>query len=123
MRSRFSTHSNHAPAGASGWSRISFQVVADSLAGNEEVLREIEGSINNIGYGYVGSDELTRALEVFEVNTMLFPGSANTWDSLAETHLALGNRDRSIELYRKALEVDPSFDNARVQLERILSGN
>ncbi len=92
-------------------------------AQNEEALRKIEQSINSLGYRYVGSDELERALEIFEVNTILFPGSANTWDSLAETYLALGNRDRSIELYRKALEVDPSFDNARLQLDRILSGS
>ncbi len=105
-------------------------MLAESAAGlvsqysdNDEALREIESSINGLGYRYVGSDELERALDVFEVNTVLFPGSANTWDSLAETHLSLGNRDRSIELYRKAIEVDPSFDNARAQLERILSGN
>lgn len=90
---------------------------------NDAALREIEGSINGLGYRYVGSKELERAIEVFEVNTRLFSGSANTWDSLAETYLALGNRDKSIELYRKAIEVDPTFENARTQLDRILLGN
>ncbi len=90
---------------------------------DDQVLSEIERSINGLGYDRVAAGELERALVVFEVNTRLFPRSANTWDSLAETHLALGNRDRSIELYRKALEVDPEFDNARRQLDRILSGD
>ncbi len=92
-------------------------------AGDDASLAEIERSINGLGYARVGADELESALAVFEINTILFPASANTWDSLAETYLALGDRDRSIELYRKALEVDPSFGNARVQLDRILSDN
>ena len=97
--------------------------MASKYSENEEALGEIEQTINTLGYRYVGSDDLERALDVFEVNTILFPGSANTWDSLAETYLSLGNRDKSIELYRKAIEVDPTFDNARTQLDRILSGS
>ena len=94
--------------------------MASKHSENEQALSEIEQTINTLGYRYVGSDDLERALGVFKVNTTLFPGSANTWDSLAETYLSLGNRDKSIELYRKAIEVDPTFSNARVQLDRIL---
>ena len=100
-----------------------FDVAADLRSrnpNNQSLVAEIERSVNGLGYDYVSRGDLERAREVFEVNTRLFPGSANVWDSLAETHLALGNRDKSIELYRKALEVDPEFQNARIQLEQIL---
>ena len=87
-----------------------------------ELMREIERSINSIGYRLVGENRLDDALEVFTTNTELFPSSANVWDSLAETYLAVGDRAAAIRLYRKALEVDPSFGNARTQLDRILAG-
>ncbi len=87
---------------------------------DDELTAEIERSINSVGYARIGAGQLSLALDAFEINTNLFPGSANAWDSLAETYLALGDRDKSIKLYRKALEVDPSFDNARAQLELIL---
>jgi len=55
------------------------------------------------------------------LNTELFPNSPNTWDSLAEVVLYTGDRERSLELYRKALEVDPGFTNATQQIEKILN--
>ena len=88
-------------------------------ARDEAVVAEIERVLNGLGYTFVGAGELDQARDIFEVNTRLFPASANVWDSLAETYLALGNRERAIELYRKALEVDPGFESARLQLERI----
>ena len=55
------------------------------------------------------------------LNTELFPDSANTWDSLAEITLHKGDRERAVELYRKALEVDPELSNATAQIEKILA--
>jgi len=63
--------------------------------------------------GYRGGEKVLR--ECAE----LFPNSANAWDSLAEITLYLGDTERAIELYRKALDVDPGFANATEQLEAL----
>ena len=47
------------------------------------------------------------ALIVLQVNTGLYPDSANTWDSLGEVLLRDGQRARALECYRKVLEVLP----------------
>ena len=63
------------------------------------------------------ADQLDRAHQILEIGTQLFPDSANAWDSLAEITLHLGNKEKAIEYYRKALEVDPEFSNAADQLK------
>ena len=72
----------------------------------------VENELNRLGYGLLGDEQFNEAIEAFEINTQLFPTSANTFDSLAEAHLESGDRERAIEYYQKALEVDPSFRNA-----------
>jgi|GEM_PF-4104840 len=38
-----------------------------------------------------------------ELNTLLFPKKANTYDSLGKMHLALGDKELSIQNYEKYL--------------------
>lgn len=45
---------------------------------------------------------LDQSLDHFELNTVLFPDSSNTWDSLAEAHAARGDQDKAKALYEKA---------------------
>ena len=70
----------------------------------------------------LGEGEIEMAIAVFELNLSRFPEDANCYDSLAEAHLVGGERERAIELYRKALEVDPEFENSRRMLERLMAG-
>jgi len=53
------------------------------------------------------------AVEVFKLNTELYPKSGNTFDSLGETYLALGDRDAARKCYERALEVQPDYSNAK----------
>ena len=46
-------------------------------------------------------------------------GSANALDSLAEAYATLGEKDRAIALYRKALQIDPDFQNAADRLKEL----
>ena len=55
---------------------------------------------------------LDEAIQLFEVNTKLFPDIANSFDSLAEAYMISGNNDKAIENYKKILEIDPN--NARI---------
>lgn len=39
---------------------------------------------------------------MFTLNTELYPDSANAWDSLAECHAALGQKETAERLYAKS---------------------
>lgn len=86
-----------------------------------EILATVESRLNAAGYSAAFAGDFELAERILALNTELFPDSANTWDSLAEVTLYLGDRDRALALYHKALEVDPEFSNAKQQIERILA--
>lgn len=50
---------------------------------------------------------------MFQMNAEDFPKSANTYDSLAEAQFKTGDLPHALENYRKALDVDPKYPNAR----------
>ncbi len=97
--------------------------IAEIIAMHQDdagILDAIESRINSAGYAAAFADELDRSQQILELNTELFPDSANTWDSLAEVVFYVGDRDRALEFYRKALELDPGFTSAAENIEKIL---
>jgi CubicO group peptidase (beta-lactamase class C family) len=78
-----------------------------------------ESDVNDFGYWLVEQNKLIQALEVFKLNTQLYPKSANTYDSLAETHWRLGNIQTAVAGYQKVLEIQPKNRNAINQLEKL----
>jgi tetratricopeptide (TPR) repeat protein len=80
----------------------------------------LERSNNSQGYALMEKGDLARAHRVFVLNTMLFPGSSNAWDSLGECCYSLKKLDLSLQYYRKSLELNPDNDNAKHMQERIL---
>lgn len=69
---------------------------------------EAERAINATGYAIRENLGVDPALRVFELNTVLFPGSANTWDSLAEAYAAKGDTEKSKSLYDRARRLKAS---------------
>lgn len=63
---------------------------------------ELERAINASGYAIRESLGARKALKVFSLNTELYPDSANAWDSLAECHAALGEKETADRLYAKS---------------------
>ena len=78
-----------------------------------------ERYLNNEGLGLVRSGRSDAAIKVLELNTSLYPASANTWDSLGYAYLQAGDKDRAREHYRKALAIDPGFGSAKAALEKL----
>jgi len=70
-----------------------------------------EETVNNLGYQLIGEQKMSAALLVLGANVEDFPRSANALDSLADGHLKLGEEARALELYRRALQLDPSYAN------------
>lgn len=81
-----------------------------------------ESKINQAGYDLLNEKKLEDALFVFDMNTKLYPASANAWDSLAEANWKAGNKGKAVEYYSKAIEMDaegPIGENARRMLKEI----
>lgn len=71
--------------------------------------------LNMIGYNLLYSDdpkEIDQAIEVFTLNTELFPDIANVWDSLGEAWRKKGDRQKALQFYRKALKIRPDLPSA-----------
>jgi D-alanyl-D-alanine carboxypeptidase len=62
----------------------------------------LERAINGTGYAVRDNLGVAAAIRVFELNTLLFPKSANAWDSLAEAYQAQGDRDKAKASFDKA---------------------
>lgn len=79
---------------------------ARELREKDPAAREIsEGSLNSYGYELLGEGEYDRSIAILTLSAEFYPESANCWDSLAEAYLTKGERDKAVELYRKALEI------------------
>ena len=84
-----------------------------------DAARRVENSVNGVGYAFLQADRAEDGLVLLEINTQVFPGSANAWDSLAEAHMTLGHDDEAREFYRASLELDANNANARAKLEQL----
>lgn len=85
-----------------------------------------EAEFNKAGYQMLGSGQFEGALYVFEMNTKLFPESANAWDSLAEGYWKSGDLVKAKEYYNKAINLNPkgaTGDNARRMLIEMEKGH
>ncbi|MFK7738540.1 MAG: two-component regulator propeller domain-containing protein [Pirellulaceae bacterium] len=78
-----------------------------------------ETNLNNVGYQLLWEKELDRAIDLFTLNTMLYPESFNTFDSLAEAYLRKGNESLAIENYQQSLEINPQHKSAATEIQKI----
>jgi hypothetical protein len=79
-----------------------------------------EDDLNEWGYSFYQKNEMGKAVEIFTLNVMLHPESANVYDSLADAYLKSGNKELAIKNYQKALELDPQKKSARNALDQLL---
>ena len=71
-----------------------------------------EEEVNTWGYQLLEQNKKNEALQVFKLNTILFPISSNVYDSYGEILDALGNRKEAILNYKKSLELNPKNTSA-----------
>jgi predicted alpha/beta superfamily hydrolase len=64
-----------------------------------------ENTINQFGYALLRADKTDEAVEAFEENTKLYPGSANVYDSLAEALEKKGSKSKALANYEKAYKM------------------
>lgn len=78
-----------------------------------------ENDLNEWGYALLGNEELEKALEVFKLNTMLYPESSNAYDSYGEALLKANRKAEAIKMYGKSVELNPENENGKKVLEQL----
>jgi tetratricopeptide (TPR) repeat protein len=84
---------------------------------DQKLLNEMD--INRMGYEYLRKDKIETAMIVFKFNVETYPGAFNTYDSLGEIYMKIGNKELAIQNYKKSLELNPKNDNALRMLEQL----
>jgi CubicO group peptidase (beta-lactamase class C family) len=82
-----------------------------------------EHEMNELGYQLLlkssFENRVELALEVFKLNTLLFPESANVYDSYAEALMHAGMNAQAISMYKKSLRLNPDNGTARRNMEKL----
>ena len=76
-----------------------------------------ESEINAFGYELMTQNKSEEALKILKLNTELYPGGFNTYDSCGECLLKLGCIEEGIAAYQKSLELNQENENAKRILE------
>lgn len=69
------------------------------------------------GKAYLGQQEFSRAVKMFERLRLEDGGSVATLNLLADAYLGTGNREKAVEIWRLSLEKDEKQDDIKAKLE------
>jgi CubicO group peptidase (beta-lactamase class C family) len=79
-----------------------------------------ESELNSLGYQLLyGNRRTSDAIDIFKLNTVAYPQSSNTFDSLAEAYQVSGNKELAIKNYQKAVELDSTNLHAVEMLKKL----
>jgi len=60
----------------------------------------------------LGKGEIEKAIAVFKINTKAYPESSNVYSSMGEALMKQGDKEKSIENYKKSVELNPGNQRA-----------
>ena len=69
-----------------------------------------------MAYEHLQAGDTKGAIAIFKLNTVAYPNSPNTYDSLADSYLEDGQKDLALQNAKRALELlaaDTADDNDR----------
>lgn len=78
-----------------------------------------EKELNRLGYNLMNDGFLDEALEIFKFNTLLYPGSFNTYDSYAEALACAGKKEYAIKMYEKSIALNPQNEGGKKALNQL----
>lgn len=78
-----------------------------------------EHDLNMLGYSFLQTQELDKALDVFKTTILLFPESANAYDSYGEALLMADKKTEAIEMYEKSIVLNPNNEHGKEVLLKL----
>jgi tetratricopeptide (TPR) repeat protein len=83
------------------------QMFYDVAATGQRVALFPEAAMNQLGYDHLQAGRTEEAVRLFRLNTIAYPASANTYDSLADAYLANGQNELALRMSQRALDLLP----------------
>lgn len=84
-----------------------------------EIILFEEREMNVLGYRFLQKGKVKDVIELFKLNVIAYPKSANVYDSLGEAYMKEGDIEKAIKNYKKSLELNPDNNNAREKLKKL----
>jgi dienelactone hydrolase len=78
-----------------------------------------EAELNEWGYALLGAGDTGAAVAILRLATVLYPDSANAYDSLADGFEQHGDKPNAVKNYRRSLQLNPDNANARQHLSAL----
>lgn len=78
-----------------------------------------ENLVNNFGYQMMANKQFKKAESLFKLNIINNPKSWNCYDSIGDLYLAMGNKAKAIESFKKALTLK-EIPETKEKLETLL---
>lgn len=76
-------------------------------------------TINKLGYSFLKKQDYESAIEMFKINTILYPKKSNSFDSLGDGYLANHDTINAIANYKKSLEINPENRSSKRNLKKL----
>lgn len=80
---------------------------------------DLEKNLNQWGDILMYSDRLNKAIEVFKLNTILYPESFKAYDRYGEALRKADRKEESIEMYQKSIALNPENEHGKKILEEL----
>ncbi|TDT45026.1 pimeloyl-ACP methyl ester carboxylesterase [Maribacter spongiicola] len=96
---------------------------AIELSIETKVHNRSEHDLNTLGYSFLQTQELDKALDIFKTTTLLFPNSANAYDSYGEALLIADKKTEAIEMYEKSIALNPDNEHGKEVLLKLKEKN
>ena len=78
-----------------------------------------ERTLNRLGYNYIRNNEDEKAIEIFKINSALYPQSSNVYDALGDGYLAKKDTTNAVIYFKKALAINPENSNAKKAYKKL----
>lgn len=76
-------------------------------------------TLNRLGYDFIRKNDFDSALEIFKINTHLYPKSSNVFNSLGEVYFLKKDTVNAILNFKKSIAINPENRNSMRFLKRL----
>jgi len=78
-----------------------------------------EWDMNTAAYKALEAQKVDLAIALFTMNTVMYPNSANTYDSLGDGYAAKGDKENAKASYQKAVQLNPKFTFSKEKMDKL----